>query len=103
MSDSDKSKEIVEAIELVEHPAINVTLAKLGMVKDVAVSEENEVSLTLVLPFPNIPDNVRDNMVNGLAAAVQSAGGNLTQASVAVMDDAERQVFLELEQQNWKG
>jgi len=57
----------------------------------------------MVLPFPSIPDNVRDYMVNSLAAAAQSAGGELAKVNLAVMNEAERQNFLTKEQQNWRG
>ncbi len=100
----DAQKEaILAAIEKVEHPAIAITLLDLGMLRDVVVNPAGQTSLTLVLPFPSIPENVRNYMVNSLSAAVGSAGGELVKANVALMNDVERQDFLAKEQQNWRG
>lgn len=59
--------------------------------------------LSMILPFPNIPDNGRDYMVNSLATAAQIAGGELTKVQLASMNDEELQNFLAKEQQNWRG
>ncbi len=98
-----QNEAILAAIEKVEHPAIATTLLNLGMLRDVVIDPGGQTSLTLVLPFPSIPENVRNYMVNSLSAAVLSAGGELVKANVALMNDAERQDFLVKEQQNWRG
>lgn len=103
MSDINTNQKVIEAIESVEHPAIATTLLDLGMLRDIEVSSDERVALTMVLPFPNIPDNVRDHMVNSLAAAIQSSGGELVTVNLAVMNEEERQNFLTIEQQNWRG
>ena len=95
---------IHEAIQQVEHPAIASPLVDLGMIRDVVyTSEDKAVSLTLVLPVLNIPQNVRDYMVNSLYQALKSVDVELTEVNVVQMTEEERQVFLELEQQNWRG
>jgi len=73
------------------------------MLREVVISPEGHASLTLVLPFPSIPENVRNYMVNNLTEAVGSAGGELVKVNVALMNDVERQEFLAKEQQNWRG
>ncbi len=100
---ADQNEAILAAIEKVEHPAIATTLLNLGMLRDVVISPEGQTSLTLVLPFPSIPDNVSNYMVNSLAAAVGSAGGVLIKADVSLMNDAGRQEFLAKERQYWRG
>jgi hypothetical protein len=60
------------------------------MLRDIDVSFEGAVTLTLVLPFPSIPENVRNYLVNSLAGAVRSAGGELTRVYLALMDETER-------------
>ena len=72
MNDSHKNQAILAAIERVEHPAISTTLLDLGIVRDTQVSPDGNVTLTLALPFPNIPDHIRDYIVNSLAAAAES-------------------------------
>jgi metal-sulfur cluster biosynthetic enzyme len=101
MSITISSQTITQALEKVEHPAIAATLLNLGTLRGIDISSR-EVTLTLVLPFPNIVENVRDYMVNSLDAAAQSAGGELTKVHLAVMDHTERQSFLTKEQQNWR-
>ena len=95
---------IHEAIQHVEHPAIASSLVDLGMIRDVVYNnEDNTVSLTLVLPVLTIPQNVRDYMVNSLHQALKSVDVELTGVNLVQMTEEERQVFLELEQQNWRG
>ena len=92
------------AIQQVEHPAIASSLVDLGLIRDVIyTSEDNTVSLTLVLPVLTIPQNVRDYMVNSLYQALKSVHVELTGVNLVQMTEEERQVFLELEQQNWRG
>jgi metal-sulfur cluster biosynthetic enzyme len=98
-----QNEAILAAIEKVEHPAIATTLLDLGMLREVVINPSGQTNLTLLLPFPSIPENVRNYMVNSLSAAVGSAGGELVNANVALMNDVERQDFLAKEQQNWRG
>lgn len=100
---SDLIKNLTEAIDQVEHPSIAATLTKLGMLKDIEISEGGNVSLTLLLPFPQIPENIQNYMINSLAAAAKTAGGELQQVKLAVMNAAEKQIFLMIETQNWRG
>ena len=103
MSNTNNSQNIIELLEKVEHPAIATTLLYLGMLRDIEVTSDGKVAITMVLPFPNIPDNVRDLMVNSLAAAAQSASGELTKVNLALMNEEERQNFLTIEHQYWRG
>ncbi|MEN8173425.1 MAG: iron-sulfur cluster assembly protein [Chloroflexota bacterium] len=103
MSNTNNSQAIIESLEKVEHPAIATSLLDLGMLRDIEVTPGLKTSLTMVLPFPNIPDNVRDYMVTSLANAAKSAGGALTKVDMAVMNEEERQNFLKIEQENWRG
>lgn len=103
MLESQTNQNIMDALEKVEHPSIATTLLNLGMLGDIELTPDAKVSLTLVLPFPGIPDTIRDYMVNSLAGAARSAGGELIKVSLAFMNEAERQNFLTIEQQNWRG
>ena len=103
MTDKNISKRIIESLEKVEHPSISATLLELGMLRDMEVSPEGKVSFTIVLPFPNIPENVRNYMINSLENAAKNVGGKLEKAELAIMNDKERQNFLLIEQQNWRG
>jgi metal-sulfur cluster biosynthetic enzyme len=103
MLESQNNLNIIDALEKVEHPSIATTLLNLGMLRDIVLTPDAKVSLTLVLPFQGVPDTIRDYMVNSLATAANSAGGELTKISLAVMNEEERQNFLTIEQQNWRG
>lgn len=103
MIDNNSKQHILDALESVEHPAIATTLLHLGILRDHVVADDQTVTLTLMLPFSSVPDNIRDYMVHSLAAAAQSAGGQLVAVKQGLMNDAERQNFLIIEQQNWRG
>jgi metal-sulfur cluster biosynthetic enzyme len=103
MTDNNPQQTIIDALERVEHPAIATTLLHLGILRDHVAADDLTVKLTLMLPFPSIPDNIRNYMVQSLAAAAQSAGGRLVEVQQGLMNDEERQKFLTIEQQNWRG
>jgi len=103
MDDQLLNQNIHEALEKVEHPSISATLLDLGMLKNVTVAPGGKATFTLVLPFPNIPDNVRDYLINALGIAAQSAGGELTGVNLDLMNEEESQLFLKVEQENWRG
>lgn len=96
-------KTILQAINSLEHPEIAASLVDLGMVRDIEfLSEDNGVSLTLVVPFFGIPKTVRDYMVGSLYRAIQDAGGELQKVGLAEMTEEERQVFFQKEQTLWR-
>ena len=93
--------DVQEAIGKVTHPAISRTLVDLGMIKNVGL-HGSEARLTLVLPISNIPTPIKDYLVNSLREAVAALGVQL-EVEVAEMNEEERQVFLAMEQESWKG
>jgi len=96
------NQDIHQALGKVEHPAISATLQDLGMLKNVTVTTDGKVTFTLVLPFPNIPDNIRDYLINALATAAQSAGGEISGVNLNLMNEEDSQLFLKKEQENWR-
>lgn len=102
MSDSHNNQNILAAIGRVEHPAIATTLLDLGIVSETRVSPDGKVTLTLALPFATVPDNIRDYMVSSLAAAAQSAGGELAEVKLMIMNAEDIQTVLVKEQQHWR-
>jgi metal-sulfur cluster biosynthetic enzyme len=94
-------QEVQEAIGKVTHPAISRTLVDLGMIKDVGL-HGSEARLTLLLPILNIPAPVKDYLVNSLREAVAALGVQL-EVEITEMNDKERQAFLAIEQESWKG
>jgi metal-sulfur cluster biosynthetic enzyme len=93
--------DIYQAIGQVMHPEINRTLVELGMVKDI-VLKDDEVTLTLVLPFLAIPVSIKNYLMNSLRQAVMKLGAKV-EIRVAEMSQGERLAFLAMEQESWKG
>jgi len=99
----EKRNAILDSINKVEHPEIAMSLADLGMVRDIEYdSKDNGIILTLVLPFFGIPQTVKDYMINSLSQAIKDAGGELKNVNLAQMTEEERQAFLEKENANWR-
>jgi len=103
MLNAQENINVLEAIKGVEHPAIATTLLDLGMVQKITVTPDGEAALTLALPLPNVPDNIRDFLIKSLESATQSAGGELSTVTLALMDEEERQNFLAKEKLYWRG
>jgi len=101
MARNISEEDVHQAIGQVLHPEINRTLVELGMVKDI-VLKDDEVTLTLALPFLAIPVSIKDYLVNSLRQAVMKLGAKV-QIRVAEMNQEERLAFLAMEQENWKG
>jgi len=101
MTKSISEEDVHQAIGQVMHPEINRTLVELGMVKDIALRDD-EVTLTLALPFLAIPLSIKDYLVNSLHQAVMKLGAKI-EVTVAEMSQEERLAFLAMEQESWKG
>jgi metal-sulfur cluster biosynthetic enzyme len=94
-------QDVQEAIGKVAHPAISRTLVDLGMIKDVGL-QGSEARFKLVLPILNIPPPIRESLVNSLREAVAALGVQL-EVEIAEMNEEERQAFLTMERESWKG
>lgn len=90
---------VINAISTVEHPAINYSLIKLGIVKDIELNGES-VILSFVFPFPGIP--IADQLISSIEKPINELGLKL-EYIVRVMNDEERNTFLQLEAEAWKG
>ena len=101
MASNTSEEDVHQAIGQVMHPEISLTLIELGMVKDIALKDD-EVTLTLVLPFLGIPASIKDYLVNSLHQAVMELGAKV-EVRIAEMSQQERLAFLAMEQESWKG
>ena len=93
--------DVRRAIGQVMHAEIDRSLVELGMVKDIALKND-DVTLTLVLPFLGIPISVKDYLENSLRQAVMKLGATV-EIRIAEMNQEERLAFLAMEQESWKG
>jgi len=101
MARNISEEDIHQAIRQVMHPEINRSLVELGMVKDI-ILKDNEVTLTLMLPLLSIPVSIKDYLMNSLHQAVIKLGAKI-EVRIAEMNEEERQAFLTMEQESWKG
>ena len=94
------TKEIVlNTLSDVEHPAIRYSLLKLGIVTDVELTG-NKVKVVFAFPFPNIP--IADYLIQSVTKPVKQLGLEL-EYTTRIMNDDERNLFLQLETEAWKG
>jgi len=93
-------EQALELVKDVQHPSINNTLLNLGILKDLTVTDGNFVTLTLALPFPEIP--ILDMLINSLAQPLIEHGAEIGVETV-LMTEEEKQRFFELEKAGWKG
>lgn len=100
MANDISEKDVHQAIEQVMHPEISHTLVELGMVKDIALKDD-EVTLTFVLPLLGIPASIKDYLLNSLHQAVMKLGAKV-EIGIAEMNQEERLAFLAMEQEGWK-
>lgn len=92
-------QDVLNELEKVEHPAINYSLIKLGIVNDVELND-NKVSVVFAFPFPNIP--IADTLVNSIARPIKSMGLDFDY-KIRIMTEEEKRRFLQLEAEAWKG
>jgi metal-sulfur cluster biosynthetic enzyme len=90
---------VITEISKVMHPAINYSLVKLGIVKDVDLNDDTVV-LTFVFPFPNIP--IADQLISSIEKPINDMGLKM-EYIVRVMTEKEKSRFMQLEAEAWKG
>ena len=100
MSD-DFLKKIIQALDKTRHPSINASFPQLGMVNGAKI-EDNKVIVTFKLPFAGIPENIKNMMFSNIKEVLNPFGLDI-QVKLAVMDEEEKQHFLIVEKENWKG
>lgn len=92
-------KEVVDALQNVEHPAISLSLIDLGILTDIELINQ-DVVVVFAFPFPNIP--IADQLIQSVKDAVESLGLTL-KFDIRTMTIEERERFLTLEASAWKG
>lgn len=101
MTNHISERDVHRAIRQVMHPAIDRSLVDLGIAKDITM-EQGKVTLTLALPFPGIPVSIKDYFVNSLHKVVTDLGAEI-EIRITKMNQEERESFLAMEQESWKG
>ncbi len=92
---------VIQTLESIQHPAIATSLINLGILQDIDFDEKNnKLKATFVWPFPNIP--IRDQIINSVKIPLNQLGLDL-EYNERIMNENEKQKFLELEKQYWRG
>jgi len=92
-------QQVREILLEVKHPAIDLSLLELGIVKSFTV-EDGRVKVLMAFPFANIP--VKDILEGSVKRALDESGIEV-EIDNTVMGEEELKNFLALEQANWKG
>ncbi len=92
-------EDVINKISDVMHPAINYSLVKLGIVKDVII-ENNSATVLFALPFPNIP--ILYDLIFSISQPVMDMGLEF-KYETQIMTEEEKNRFLMLEAEAWKG
>jgi len=92
-------EDAVRVVESVKHPAIDLSLVELGMIRNINV-EKDTVIMEFVFPFPNIP--VKEMLFASVRTPLENMGFPVS-FTEALMTQEEVQRFLSLEAANWKG
>jgi len=86
------NKQVFDVLRQLMHPEIKRNLVELGMIKDVVVREDG-VTLTLALPFKEVP--IKDDLVRDVREAVAKLGDSLkVEVKLAEMSQQERAAFM---------
>ena len=82
--------QILEALKVVIDPELHRNIVELGMVRDIAISEQGAVNVTVSLTTPGCP--IKGHFQTGVAKAVNGVSG-VTAVSVGfdVLTDTEKQ------------
>jgi ATP-binding protein involved in chromosome partitioning len=100
MAKGKSEEDIRQVVAEIKHPAIDRTLVDLGVVKEITV-KGNKVLVTMALPFPGIPTQVRDYLVNSVVEQIKKMDVEV-EVDLTIMNQEELQAFLAMEQESWK-
>ncbi len=92
-------EEVLTLISGVMHPAINYSLTDLGIVKEINMNE-NTAEVLFAFPFPGIP--IAEVLVNSIAQPILSEGIEF-KYKIDLMTPEEKDKFMKMEAEGWKG
>jgi len=93
-------RRIENTLNTIKHPAIDATLKELGMLENVKI-KNNKVSLKIFFPFEGVP--IKPIIFNSIKKALKAIGVEKVKIQEGVMNEKERNKFLAIEQEKWKG
>jgi metal-sulfur cluster biosynthetic enzyme len=91
---------IEKTLSKIIHPEINYSLVDLGMIDDV-VYKQNHVSLTLKLPFLQVP--VRELLIESIKKALYDMDDPVqVEIEIEQMSQEGRENFAKMAKEGWK-
>ena len=91
---------IEETLSKVMHPEINNNLVDLGIIEDVTY-KQNHVSLTLKLPFLQVP--VKDVLLEDIKKALMDLDSSIeVEINIKQMTEQQREKFVKMAKEEWK-
>ena len=91
---------IEKTLSKIIHPEINYSLVDLGMIEDV-VYKQKHVSLTLKLPFLQVP--VRELLIESIKKALYDMDDSVqVEVEIEQMSQEEREKFAKMAKEGWK-
>lgn len=85
--------EVRKALDQVMHPAIDITLIKLGIVKEISVEGE-KVTIVMALPFTGIP--IKFMLINNVHRHLEELGAEV-EVKTTLMNPEAVQEFIAME------
>ena len=93
--------EIRMLLDEIPHPAINYSLIKLGILTDIHVDNKH-VSAIFAFPFAIDKIPIAERIIQSVAITLENFDFTFDY-STRVMTEGEKQNFLKLEKEAWKG
>ena len=93
--------EIRMLLDEIPHPAINYSLIKLGILTDINI-DNHIVRAVFAFPFPIDRIPIADRIIQSVAITLENFDFTFDY-STRVMTEGEKQNFLKLEKEAWKG
>ena len=91
---------IEETLSKVMHPEINNSLVNLGIIENV-LYKQNHVSLTLNLPFLQVP--VKDVLLESIRKALTDLDSSIeAEINIKQMNEQQREKFVKMAKEGWK-
>jgi metal-sulfur cluster biosynthetic enzyme len=91
---------VEKTLSKIIHPEINYSLVDLGMIEDV-VYKQKHVSLTLKLPFLQVP--VREILIGSIRKAFSDMDSSIqVEINIEQMAQEQRDKFAKMAKEGWK-
>jgi metal-sulfur cluster biosynthetic enzyme len=84
----------------VVHPTIHCSLVELGIVKNIQI-KPGKVIITMALPFADVPDSIKDYLVDSLRVSIEEVDAPV-EIETVIMNKEELEKFVLLEKEKGK-